>query len=84
MRTIDITKADSVEIWPGRRLLAGTLLVQLPKGAMDVSFVGAMTSTLAFGSPTRSSVLITGGTAHVDLIRAAIVEMERPEGAKTV
>lgn len=83
MRTIDITKNDTVEIWPGRRLLAGELLIQLPKGCVDV-LQGKTNSSLSFGSPARTTVMITGRRVHVELIRRAIIEMERPEGAKTV
>ena len=85
MKLIEIDSHDQIELWPGRRLFltntSGSQLVSLPKGSMSAMAFQRGRSQIAFGNVGRTTVMVNGATTHVDLIVAAIVEMERPVAA---
>lgn len=82
MRTIEIIR--DVEVWPGRRLYANGLLINLPRGCMSV-IPSTTSATLNFGSPSRTTVAVTGTPTMIGALASAIVDMERPsEGARTI
>lgn len=82
MRTINITNARNVEVWPGRRLYVpgdSATLVALPKGGMIRS-----AKSLAFGSATKTTVTVVGTEGMIAALFDGIVDMERPDAAKTI
>lgn len=85
MREINITgPLLTVELWPNRRLYVNDLLVNLPKGAMSVTW-GNERARLTFGSATRTTVTILATPDQARILFDAIVAMERPkEGAVTI
>lgn len=86
MRLIDIADdfVVGVELWPGRRLWTGNLLVSLPKGAMTAVY-GSLKGTVSFGSASRSTVSITASSDTIRALVRAVLDMERPsEGVRTI
>jgi hypothetical protein len=85
MRTIDIDEHPHVELWPGRRMLLlngddDPALISLPRSSMTIIH-GSTRSQLAFGSATKSTVIVTGQKARIVKLASTIVGGERPEGA---
>lgn len=83
IRLIDVSDSTSVELWPGRKLLVATdeqpLLIALPRGAASAYLRGAACS-IAFGSPGRTTVNVTGPKRVITALWNAIVASERPDG----
>lgn len=86
MRTITLKGYRTMELWSGRRLyLSGNgegLVVKLPGGAMSLT-TNTVNGRIGFGSATKSSVIVEGANAQVQLLFDAIVTQER-SGAVTL
>ena len=88
MRTINITAAKSVELWPGRRLFIPdgeeSELVKLPTGAARLR-IHKNDAAMHFGSAERSTVTVTGRTEMIRALYQGIIDHERPsEGVKRI